>query len=657
MHSWRFLQPTLPASLEFVTPLLGWNLPPWKFLSQSQPSFYSAVDAHALRFNGIQIEAALKARGSYDLHERHVVECYEVLERMSKNGVPLDQAALAAFKTKLEEMWKERRTALQSRIPESLKPVKQKTGYKKIPKECANLVRRAFRVKWGDLTKSEQAGIDITQFLLPGAGVSQDDTPVDVERWAKLEEFNPNSPPQMLKLIKHLGYKPGTNRKTHKPTADDETIRKVIRRCLDSKRPKDLEALTTLKLARECKQLSKVLGTYVAGWKAGADGRVHATPGFWGKMFRISWRRPNTSAVIADKNEAYIAAGFRKCVMPREGKLLVEADWRGIEAKIVGYLANDPDYIRLASLGVHDYFCIHVLYARGKIQSSDIPSLSLSDAELRVIFKKAKKQFPKDRDDAKHCVHGMAYGLGANLMATMYEMPLEEAEKLVDLYFTTFPKIKVWQEHVKNYAAEKVWLQNAFGYRMPFWEIFRWDAQRYERLLKVWKKPNAFAPDGSRLKLSDLDREWIARIQARMSEEGIEDVTEALSEFCWNLGDDAKSAISFLPRDTAAAMLREVLLRLRWLAEERILLLSTHDSLLCEIEESRLEWLANLLRTEMEKGVPELDGLSIGVEVKYGHTWDSADDADEGSMRVYEFPVSVPGTLTTPTANEKVTLA
>lgn len=116
---------------------------------------------------------------------------------------------------------------------------------------------------------------------------------------------------------------------------------------------------------------------------------------------------------------------------------------------------------------------------------------------------------------------------------------------------------------------------------------------------------------------------------------------------CYDLGDDAKSAISFLPRDTAAAMLKEVLLRLRGLADDGIMLLSNHDAILCEVPEEKLDWIANLLRTEMERPVPQLpleDGsfLSIETEVKFGRTWDSADDEDEGSMKVYEFPSIFP---------------
>ena len=635
-NSWHFLQPTLPASLGFATPLLGWNLPPWKYRNQSAPEEYSVIDAHATRFDGMQIEAALRSRGVYNLHERHVVECYEVLTKMAENGLPFDQPAAKEFGEKLTRMKAERELELQSRVPDALKPVKQKTGYKKTPKDLVGLVKRTFLVEWTDLTTLEQ-----TQ-LVKQEGIIR----YEVERWAKLEEFNPGSPKQLLDLIRHYGYRVGTNRKTKKPTTDDETIRKLLRKCREGKE-KDREFAKTLEMVRECKQLGKVLSTYVLAWKPKTDGRVHALPGYWGKMFRISWRHPNLSGTVQDKTEGYIAAGFRKCVATTHGRLLVESDFKGIEAVLVGYFANDPDYMRLAKIGIHDYLCCHVLAVKGKILPSDIPSLSLNDGELRKFFKEIKKRFPKDRDDSKHIVHGSNYLATPLLIASMYEMPLAETEHIQEIYFDKVAaKVRGWQHSVLELAHEKVWLQNAFGYRMAFNEIYRWNSKRFESLSHIWAKQTGFDASGSRAILTQPEKEWIKRINEKMQTKGC-DLDAAISDMCYDLGDDAKSAISFLPRDTAAAMLKEVLLRLRWLADDGIMLLSNHDAILCEVPEEKLDWIANLLRTEMERPVPQLpleDGsfLSIETEVKFGRTWDSADDEDEGSMRVYEFPSIFP---------------
>lgn len=557
MWAWKFLQPTLPRSLGFVAPFYGWTGEPWKHTSGAEPERYSAQDAHALQMIGDGVDAHLRQKGMWNVYERHTVELGEVLSRMSSNGLPYSSEKAKAFESELQVKWDERFAALQRRVPEAVRSSKQKQGYKKEPKEFAGLARRTFKVLGSDLTKEERAR-DWLPKPVPG-----DFDIVLVERWCILEPFLPTSTQQVQALLKHHSLPVGRNRKTKSDSADDEHLKKMCKRTTGVR--KHAELLVTLQMIRECRQLNKVIGTYVQGWQPERDGRIHATPGFWGSMFRISWRRPNISATIQDKKEDAIASGFRRCVAVCSGRVLLECDWKGIEAVLVGWFANDPDYMRLARLGVHDYMGIYM--AGGTVD------LHLADDKLRSMFREFKRAYPKLRDDAKHTVHGTNYGMGPRLMSDMYEMPEAEAKRLQGLYFELFPKIRQWQRSTLDRASKECKLTNPFGYSMPFWEVFRWDGKK----------------NGGK--------------------------------GGYALGEDAKSAIAFLPRDTAAAMLKEVLLRLRWLADEGVMIASTHDSITCEVEEGRLHEIAQIVRTEMERPVPELNDLSIGVECKAGSAW------------------------------------
>jgi len=619
MMSWRYLQPTLPASLEYCSPLLGWTNSPWKYISNDKPELYSCIDAHALRHNGIAIEAALRARGIFDQHEKYVIGVYEVLTQMSRNGLPYDTKAAAEFRIKLEKLKVEREIELQNRVPESLKPVKQKTGYKKPPKVTVGLVQRKFTVAWEDLTVLEQEQIRITNNAPEIAELSH-----SVVRWATLKPFLPTSHVQMKALIKWAGFKVGTNRKTKKETSDDETKRKIIARCINSPRKKDQEFAETLKMCREVSQLSKVLGTYVKGYRPGSDGKIHATPGFWGKMHRVSWRNPNISATIQDKTEGAIAAGFRKCVATSPERRLCESDWRGIEAVLVGYFADDPDYMRLAKIGVHDYLCCHVLAAKGKISYSDIPSLSLSDDQLKAIFKEIKKKFPKDRDDSKHIVHGSNYLATPPLISTMYEMPISVTEMIQKIYFENVAaKVRAWQQRMLEKTHKEVYLTTAFKFTMPFWEIYRWNSHRYEILAKTYGRIGKMGADGMPWKPNLRERMWIRDIEQQLKLMPNGKVEDAISKLCWDLGDDAKSAISFMPRDTAAGMLRKVLYQLRPLAEEGFLVGCAHDAILCDVPESELDRVLTTVHATMTAPFPELNNLTVDVEAKVGQAWDS----------------------------------
>ncbi len=568
MWAWKHLQPTLPRSLGFVTPFYGWTGEPWKHTSDSEMERYSCADAHALQQNADGIDEHLRQKGQWSTYERHVVQLGEVLTRMSQNGLPYSKEKAQAFETELQLKWDERFASLQERVPDELKPSKQKQGLKRVPKglgngETLNYVSRDFKVLYSDCTEAEQ-------FYTYKERIGPNDI-VSVARWCLLEPFLPTSTQQVQALLKHHGLPLGKNRKTKRDSADDEHLKKMCKRIAGVKRHAEL--LATLQMIRECRQLNKVLGTYVKGWRPGADGRIHATPGFWGDMYRVSWRRPNISATIQDKNEQAIAKGFRKCVAASSGHYLLESDWKSMEAVLVAYFADDKDYDRLARLGVHDYMACHILVERKKMSASALPSLSWTNADLKQLFKEVKNAFPKDRDDAKHTVHGISYGMTERLMSDMYEMPLSEAKRLIAMFFELFPKIKAWQRATLDRASRECKLRNPFTYEMPFWEVFRWDSKGQK----------------------------------------------------WALGDDAKSAIAFLPRDTGAAMLKEVLLRLEnkyQMASSGLLLASTHDSCLTEPRsESEVMDTAIRVHQEMTAPVAELGGLSIPVEHKWGTCW------------------------------------
>jgi len=566
MWGWKHLQPTLPRSLGFVAPFYGWTGEPWKHTSDSEPERYSCQDAHALQMIGDGVDQHLKQKGMWDVYERHVVDLGEVLGGMADNGLPYSAERARAFEEDLRSRWDRTDQTLQLRVPPEVRRPKQKGGYKRPPIETAGLAQRKFYVLGKDLTDAELTELGGGP-KVEVAGIYQ------VTRWCVLEPFNPGSPGesgQMADLIKLNGHSIGRNRKTKKGSVDDDTLKKLMRKLRNSRKEKDREFAEVLQLCRECRQYSKVLGTYVKGWRPGSDGRIHSTPGFWGDMFRISWRRPNIAATIQDKQEDYVAQGFRKCVATAGNRVLLEADWRGIEAVLVGWFARDPDYQRLARLGVHSFMASHMLG-----RPADV---SWSDEDLTAYFKEIKKGHKKIYDDAKHTIHGSNYGMGPHLLSDMYEMPLAEAKRLQDFYFGLFPRLLSWRKATLDQASRECKLRNPFGYEMPFWEVYKWDSKG--------KK--------------------------------------------WTLGEDAKGAIAFLPRDTAAAMLKETLLRLRPLVDEGILLACTHDSVTCEVEERDLDRVAEMVKLEMERPVPQLDNLSIGVELKAGAAW------HESEMRTLE---------------------
>ena len=431
---------------------------------------------------------------------------------------------------------------------------------------------------------------------------------VKVTRWVKLMDFNPGSFKQKLALFKAFGHKAKVDRKTKSASSGEETLKSLIAAHCDSKKESDQKAVECYRAIRETQALTKVLGTYVKGWRPGADGRIHATPGIWGDMFRISWRKPNLAATVSDKKEIQIASGFRKCIRCADDEIIIESDWKGMEALIVGELAGDEVYKRLARLGVHDYMGLHMIRQPIGLESTD--------DELKAKFKWFKATYPKLRDDAKHTVHGKNYGMTEFLMAELYEMSRKRAKELLDLYDRLFPKIKAWQQATILKAHTDTRLVNPWGYRMPFWDVYRWNQKRFNKLREMWVK---YLTQGLPSRKDDL--KWIERIVA---EGGGQPAIERLS---YGLGEEAKSAISFLPRDIGAAMLKDALLRLEsdyQLVSRGIIRCCIHDSILAICKRSEAPEVAQQVKDAMSAPVAQLNGLVIEVEQSAGMTWDKS---------------------------------
>jgi len=249
--------------------------------------------------------------------------------------------------------------------------------------------------------------------------------------------------------------------------------------------------------------------------------------------------------------------------------LLVELDYKALEAQLVGFFAKDPDYTRAAKLGVHSILMSHVL-GRGV-------DLSLPDSTIKPLLNEFKKNEVM-YDGCKHVVHGSNYlGTPRKLRLSFPELfsSVGEAKRIQDIYFATVAKqVRRWQQAVLNEGYTNHYLENPFGYRHYFWDVLHYRGQQLE---------------------------W---------------------------GTDAKRAVAFLPQSTGAALLSEALLRLSKIPEVyRFLRWIIHDSIVAEIpNNSRLASRIKIIKDAMEYPCSQLGGLSVEVDVKIGVNWGEMSD-------------------------------
>src|SRR5581483_6706698 len=95
---------------------------------------------------------------------------------------------------------------------------------------------------------------------------------------------------------------------------------------------------------------------------------------------RLSSENPNMQNI---PKEGPLAAKFKSLIHATPGHVLIKRDYSGIDAVLTGYFAHDPEYMRLALLGVHTFRCAQF--------KGEAPGLDLSDAELGKCLKQLKK--------------------------------------------------------------------------------------------------------------------------------------------------------------------------------------------------------------------------------------------------------------------------
>lgn len=298
------------------------------------------------------------------------------------------------------------------------------------------------------------------------------------------------------------------------------------------------------------------------------DGRMHPQFTFLPDTGRLSSRAPNLQNVPAGKSsdpiEQKLAQAIRETIIPSEGMVLVELDWKAIEALLVGFFARDPSYIRVSLMDPHSYLASFLV---GKPAD-----LAWDDGKLGAYLKAIKRDHYFEREFlAKRANHSDGYGIGAAHLAEVLESDIKTAKWVQEMRAQAFPLVHKWKETTRMQAHASGHLMTPFGYRRAFFEVF--------------KK----GKDGQ-----------------------------------WRHGKEANEALAFLPQSTAAAMMRQALLEIASLPSHGqlfYLLLSIHDSIVVECRAEDVGSVLTALRSIMERPWAELNGLKVEVDAKMGTCW------------------------------------
>lgn len=188
--------------------------------------------------------------------------------------------------------------------------------------------------------------------------------------------------------------------------------------------------------------LSKLLTTYVAALPSLCDSekRIHTTFLQTGTATgRLSSKNPNLQNIPIRTDEG---RKIREAFIPREGCVLLSADYAQIELAILASMSGDEELCRSFREG------------------EDVHKITAS-----LIFDEFPEMVtPEQRRIAKTINFGVIYGMSAFRLANELKISRTQAQGFIDTYFARYSAITSFMEKIKEDAAKNLCVRTLFGH-------------------------------------------------------------------------------------------------------------------------------------------------------------------------------------------------
>jgi len=261
---------------------------------------------------------------------------------------------------------------------------------------------------------------------------------------------------------------------------------------------------------------------------------------------RLSSSDPNLQNIPIRNEEG---RRVRQAFVPREGNKFVAADYSQIELRIMAHLSGDK--------GLLDAF------AHGK----DIHKATAAE----VFGVPLDEVTTEQRRSAKAINFGLIYGMSAFGLSKQLNIPRNEAQKYMDLYFERYPGVLEYMDSTRESAKEKGYVETVFGRRLYL--------------------PDIKASNGARRKGAE------------------------------------RAAINAPMQGTAADIIKMAMIKVDdWIrknaSDDVTMMMQVHDELVFEIKEDKVETYVSTITALMESAATL--NVPLVVEAGVGENWDEA---------------------------------
>jgi DNA polymerase I len=197
---------------------------------------------------------------------------------------------------------------------------------------------------------------------------------------------------------------------------------------------------------REMEKLRSTYGESLIA-EVAADGRIHASFNQTvARTGRLSSDQPNLHNIPIRSEEG---RRFRRAFIPGDGRSFLVADYNQIELRVIAHLAQDPGLMFAFTSG------------------SDVHT----ETAKRVFKVEATEVTLAMRSKAKMVSYGLAYGMESYGLAQRLNVPVSEAQQILDSYFEAFPNVHDYMDRAVAEARNKGYTETLFGRRRNIPEL------------------------------------------------------------------------------------------------------------------------------------------------------------------------------------------
>lgn len=258
----------------------------------------------------------------------------------------------------------------------------------------------------------------------------------------KIEEItgyrlNPLSPKQLKEYFYETkGYQPYLNKKTGKPSCDDESLQRLKRKYGDP----------SIELIQEARSKAKLRGTLATD--VDCDGRI-----------RTSYIISGTETGRLASRQHVFGHGTNLQNIPRtgiakeifiagDGNILIGADLSQAEARVVACLSDDPKLVELFS----------------------DPTRDVHSENAALIFGGRAEDYPgtEERQVAKKTTHAANYDISYKSYSLDLGIPEKEGKRILDTYHSLYPGIRQWHRATIEKLRKDRTLITPFGRKRYF---------------------------------------------------------------------------------------------------------------------------------------------------------------------------------------------